>query len=96
MAELTKVWIVRDPQKGEWGQTAANEVVFEWDVARLDTLIIGTGAAWKAEHTKLYTDEASATKDAKQRWEKTFGKGTWGKRSYAREVRELIRKAEVA
>jgi hypothetical protein len=70
MAEITKVWLVRDAQP----DSEFFETVHEWPVSRLHTLIVGTGAmVWQNEHTKLYDDEASALKDAKKRWKKRRG-----------------------
>jgi len=91
MAELTQVWLVRNPTKDSLRQ----EIVHEWPVDRLPTLIIGTTVeTWRAENTKLYTDEASATKDAKKRWEKMHGKGSWDKTDATQEVRTIIQRAE--
>lgn len=87
MAELITVWLVRNPTK----ESLRQEIVHEWPVERLPTLIIGTTVAtWREENTKLYTDEASATKDAKKRWEKMHGKGSWDKPDATQEVKTIV------
>jgi len=62
--ELVRVWVVRDPGPN----TLFEEMVFEWPVSRLYDLMVGTGRKWLQERTKLYTDEASAKRDAEKRW----------------------------
>lgn len=68
--ELTSVWVVRDPSDGV-DVEMMSEIVFPIEVSRLVNLVIGTGAqTWKHENTKLYTDEASAKRDAETRLKK--------------------------
>jgi hypothetical protein len=75
--ELKVVWIVRDPSP----VSEFDEIVFEHPVSRLHTLIAGTGVrTWEEEHTKLYTDEASAKRDAQARWANRPRTGSYDRR----------------
>ena len=77
MAELKKVWLVRDADPSVLDDPAIENEDAQLeqfsdpkghDIDEFMRIAFGTRPnTWWAEHTKLYTDAASARKDAKQR-----------------------------
>lgn len=64
MAKIDKVWLVTDPTD----VSVIEDVLYETNTTDLGYLIIGTGgAAWRASHPALYTDETEAREDARAR-----------------------------
>lgn len=62
--KIEKLWVVCDPSE----DSTLDDILYATDALGLAELAIGTGAAaWKREHTTLYTEEREARRDAEGR-----------------------------
>jgi len=67
MAEIKKVWVVRDPTP----ESEMVDILYETDIPGLIDFLLGSKrGTWKRENSSLYDNKTEALADAENRFKK--------------------------